>query len=472
MSLMRPLAAGLWPLLLAACAATAPPAPAPSAEPAPVRWHAPLPHDGELTELARWWQQFDDPLLAQLIDAAQSASPTLASARSRVVQARAARTFAGAALLPAVDASTSASRGNQQQPDSIAITSVQALAQASWEIDLFGGLRASRDAADARLAGSQAQWHDARVSVAAEVALRYADFRYCERNLEVLQRDLASRLETSRLTGLAARAGFQPPAASALARASAAEASNRFTQQRAQCDRDVKALVALAALDEPALRERLVAAAATPFAAPPIAIAALPAQVLAQRPDLFNAAREVAAASSEIDTAEADRYPRLALGGSIGVARISGGGFTSEGSVWSVGPLTLAVPLFDGGRRAANVQAARARYEEAAAAYRARARGAVREVEETLVGLQSTAARADDARTAVDGFRESFVAAEARYKGGLASLFELEDARRSMLGAETAQLALERERLGAWIALYRAAGGGWTIPEQTEWAHR
>ena len=106
-----------------------------------------------------------------------------------------------------------------------------------------------------------------------------------------------------------------------------------------------------------------------------------------------------------------------------------------------------------------------ARYEEAAALYRARARLAVREVEEALVNLQSTAARSEDARLAADGYRAAFTGTEARYKSGLGSLLELEDARRTLLAAETGLLTLQRARANAWVALYRATGGGWSAAD-------
>ena len=103
-----------------------------------------------------------------------------------------------------------------------------------------------------------------------------------------------------------------------------------------------------------------------------------------------------------------------------------------------------------------------ARYDEAASAYRAKLRTAVREVEDALVTLQSTAARQDDAVVAVDGFAESYRATEARFRGGLASLFELEDARRDALQSQIALIDLRSERGAAWIALYR--GRAWRLP--------
>ena len=458
MKTLRRIALCTAPLWLAACAVTAPP----SAPPAPVpgQWHAPLPHAGAVGDLSQWWMQLNDPALVQLMDAAQRASPGIATARARIAQARATRTTAGAALLPALDGVASTQRGFTESVGGLATTTQGAL-QASWEIDLLGANRAALDAAQARLEGAQALWHDARVAVAAELATSYNRLRTCEAQLAVARSDAASRAETARLTGLASDAGFQAPATAALARASSAEASGRVTQQQALCDTDIKAMVALTALDEPALRQTLATAPVQKSPSPLFTITALPAQLLAQRPDVFNAERAVAAASADVGNAQAQRYPRLTLNGSVGIAQLRTGGVSTSLDTWSIGPLALTVPIFDGGRRAANVDTAQARYEEAAALYRDRVRQAVREVEEALVQLHATAARQIDTARAVDGYQASFTATQARFDAGLASLVELEDARRTLLAAQTTATALQGERMAAWIALYRAAGGGW-----------
>jgi multidrug efflux system outer membrane protein len=458
MKSFRTIAAVCLPLLLAACAATAP-RPAPEVA-IPLNWSAPLPHNGSVTDLAQWWREQNDPLLVSLIDAAQRVSPTLATAVSRIEQARATQVASAAALLPTLDAGASIVRSSQQSAVPLG-TTTQAALQAGWELDLFGGNRSARRSAQARFEGAKAGWHEARVSVAAEVAQRYYSLRACEKLLDVSRADAASRAESSRLVQLATNAGFQSPALAGLARASAAESSGRVTQQGALCDIDVKALVALTAIEEAPLRQQI---AAVPGVLPPaasIAIVSVPAQILAQRPDIFTAEREVAAAAADVDVAQAQRYPRLSLNGSVGVARFSGGDLGTNLQTWSIGPLALSVPLFDGGRRKANAEAAAARYTEAEIKYRASVRQAVREVEEALVNLNSTALRSADAATAVDGYRASFNGVESRYRNGLASLVELEDARRIRLAAETALVSLQRERVAAWIALYRAAGGGW-----------
>jgi NodT family efflux transporter outer membrane factor (OMF) lipoprotein len=450
---------------LAGCATQAP-APHVAAQ-APQQWQAPLPHNGSQADLASWWQQQSDTLLVQLIESAQAVSPTVASAGSRIAQSRSERVAAGAALAPSLDAAASVSRSNQQSALPTGTTS-QAALQASWEIDLFGGKRAARDAAQARLDSAHAGWHDARVSVAAEVANQYYGLRACEQLLAVAKQDAASRADTARLTELSAKAGFQSPASMALARASAADGNSRYIAQRAVCDVDVKALVALTAMPEPELRQKLAAgapsAAAAVAAAPSIAIAELPARTLSQRPDVFTAEREVTAASADVGSAQAQRYPHLTLSGAVGVANFRTGGENTKTDTWNIGPVSLSLPIFDAGRRRANVDAASARYDSAVSAYRATVRQAVSEVEQALVNLDATGERATDAQTALEGYRVNFTAVEDRYKNGLASLFELEDARRTRLSAEQTVINLQRERSAAWVALYRAAGGGWTAP--------
>jgi multidrug efflux system outer membrane protein len=463
MNFLRLLAAACCSLLLAACALPRPPASV-EAGTAP-RWYAPLPHGGTLADLTQWWQQFNDPVLVDLVSAAQDENADVATSGRRIAEARAARTNAQAALLPSVDVSTSASRGNAQQGMPLLATTLQAGAQLSWEIDLFGANSSRADAARARLRGAEAGWHDARVAVAAETATTYLDLRTCERQLAVVRNDARSRAESARLNALSADAGFTAPAVAAQARASAAEGAVRVTQQQAQCELLVKALVGLSGLTEPVLRQKL----ATPWVEPSgFALAALPsvpAALLTQRPDIYQAQREVEAASAEVGAARADRFPRLSLTGQIAAGIVRAGGQNTDVQTWAIGPLALTLPVFDAGRRAAAEDVAAARYEEAVALYRARVRQGVREVEEALVNLESARQRSTDARLAVEGYRASFTATEARYRSGLGSLIELEDQRRVLLGAETALVNLQRERVAAWIALYRALGGGWTAPE-------
>ncbi len=458
---------------LAGCATLQTPlqgSPATLAPTPPAAWQSPLPHNGKVSDLAQWWRGLNDPLLVQLIEAAQQTSGALADAQARIAQARATRVGAGAALGPTLDGSASASRGVVQPsagPSGGPATSVSLGGQASWEVDLFSGNRATATAAQARLDSAQAAWHEARVSIAAEAAGQYLSQRNCEAQLRVTQADAASRAESAQLAELTAKAGFTAPATADLARASAADGAARVTEQRTQCQRDVLALSALIAVPvteiQAVLKQKPPPALADTAQAALFSIAILPADVVAQRPDVYQAEREVLAASAEVTASDAQRLPRLSLNGSIGAARVVGSGVSSDGTTWSIGPIALSLPLFDGGRRTANLQAAQARYEAAVVNYRSKARQAVAEVEIALLNLQSTASRQGDAQNAATGYRASFNAAQARYKAGLGSLLELEDARRTLLAAETGLVSLQRERMAAGIALYRAAGGGWDV---------
>ena len=426
----------------------------------PPTWQAPLPHGGSLTDLSRWWSRFDDPLVGVLVDAAESVSPSVGSAGARIAEARAARRGAGAALLPAVGASGGVSRG---RPDLISPlgTSASAALQASWEVDLFGRNRAAVDAAEARLQASAAAWHDARVAVAAETANEYVALRACEARRVQARLDATSRGETARLTDLTAQSGFESPGNAALARAGAAQARAFAIQQAEQCERSVKALVALTGIGEPALRQRLEAAVGELPEPVEIVVSAVPAAALAQRPDVLAAARRVAAASADVAQSEAERLPRVTLAGSIGVARFESDLGRLQGTTWSIGPVSVSLPVFDAGSRVANVAAARARYDESVTVYMAVLRQSIREVETALLALQSSEQRRADADAAVENFELSLRSTEARYRSGFGTLFEFEDARRSALQARNALIDLRRDRVAAWIALYRALGGGW-----------
>jgi outer membrane protein TolC len=198
--------------------------------------------------------------------------------------------------------------------------------------------------------------------------------------------------------------------------------------------------------------------------APPdtlFSLGSLPARVLEQRPDVVQATRQLAANWAEVQQADAAGYPQLSLQGSVSALRLDARGSTQHLSTWSLGPLSLSFPITDGGRLKAERQAAQARYTEAVALHQARVRQAVREVEEALLNLASAQQRQHDARQASEGYERVLQHTQARQRAGLASLAEVEEARRSALAAQTSLSTLVLERQLAWINLYRAAGGGW-----------
>jgi outer membrane protein TolC len=167
-------------------------------------------------------------------------------------------------------------------PEAPAASSAALGAQAVWEIDLFGGIAAGQRASAQRLRGAEAGWHEARVSLAADVGTAYVNLRGCEAQMQQAQADAASREATARLTSQSAAAGFTAPADAALVRASAAQARSQVRAQQAQCDTLIKALVELTDRPEPALRQQLAAHMARLPQAAGLATLALPAQLLQQ----------------------------------------------------------------------------------------------------------------------------------------------------------------------------------------------
>lgn len=413
-----------------------------------------------MTDLSRWWSQFDDPLVVELVDTAQNTSPTLAQTIARIAQARAVLRSTGSVLYPSLDARASSVRSKVFNPPMTMISTSDNIGfDASWEIDLFGGKRKAADAASARLLARTADWHGARVSLAAEVGSTLVSYRACIATAEMLAQDLMSRQQTTQLTELKIKAGFTAPADGMLINASTADARQKLISQRADCDLDIKALVALTDIAEPSLRGKLAARDRLPQPQG-IVVNAVPAQVLSQRPDIAMVERELAAASADINVAQANRYPRISLLGSIGMTSLRFDGQSTHSSTWSFGP-SLNLPLFDAGRRKAEVDLAQARYDEAYAAYQLQVRTAVREIEQALVRLDAAARREADVAAAARDYESYFRANDDKFKAGNGSLFELEDARRTFLAAQQALIGVQREHIIAWIALYKALGGGW-----------
>ena len=253
-------------IALAGCAASGPD-PSPGAETAPswrnalpaqivpVAGATLLPHHGTVAGLAQWWGGLGDPYLQDLIARAQTLSPTVSAARLRMTQARVSQVQAGAAGGPLAEANVGLSRGVNTVGYPVA-TGLIAGAQASWEIDLFGGVKANQQAAEARLDGAAAAWHDARVSVAAEVAGAYFNLKSCERLAAVAVQQAASVAESARLTQLLVQSGLSSSSQGASMQAARAQAQSAVAQTQTQCRSARMGLMALTGESEgPLLRQ-------------------------------------------------------------------------------------------------------------------------------------------------------------------------------------------------------------------------
>jgi NodT family efflux transporter outer membrane factor (OMF) lipoprotein len=340
--------------------------------------------------------------------------------------------------------------------------------QSSWELDLFGGLARQQEANLSQLASRTASWHDARVSVAVELANAYVNYRYCEIQSQQLLADTLSRKTTADYTRISSEQGFLSGNDLALALASNSDGQKALSFQQGQCQRFIKGLVQLTGLEENAITLAISAhpEQQTKLPTPPaFNLRSLPAQVISQRPDIAAAERDMAEASANIGVEQAKRYPKLSLSGNITPTLQSmNSSALALAQTWSIGP-TLNLPLFDGGKKAANVESAKAQYELAATRYQTKVRTAIKEVEESLVRLDTAKQRLPLAQQSAEHYQQVFSANQILFNNGLINGLELETARRNQLSAELAIKEMEQERISAWIALYRAVGGGWQASE-------
>ncbi|WEK46231.1 MAG: efflux transporter outer membrane subunit [Candidatus Andeanibacterium colombiense] len=425
----------------------------------PPAWVAPRPHGGEDGKLIGWWGRFGDPVLTELQRKAEENSPTLEQAVARIDQARATLSTNRAQGLPSVTGSGSYTTSGASGATTSSVK--QYGADASWEIDLFGKVRRNTQAARSRVEARIDDWHDARVSLAAEVADDYVRYRGCEQLVLLYREQAQSQSETTRLNRINANAGFTAPADYELAEASAASVRSTLTDQIAQCDLLVKSLTSLTGLEEDTLREKLAPGSGVLPQPAELDVASIPADLLRQRPDIASSERELAAASAEIGAATAELYPSLSLGGSI-----TAGGVTQ----WSFGP-SISLPLFDGGKARAAIRSAEGAYSLQLATYRGTVRAAVLEVEQALVQLDAVRARDADTARAAQGYQANFAAIERLRQAGSTTAIERESARRNALDAKRTLLDLRMTQIRYWIALYKALGGGWEptdeIPTQS-----
>lgn len=455
--------------LLTACV-TAPPAAPPTPAAVPAAWRAPLPHGGSTVALAQWWQAFDDPQLARLVERAEAQSPTLAQAAARRRQAEAGAAQARAALFPQIGAVAQAQRGRAL--NGVAGDSSQASAQfsASWEIDLFGGQRAAAAAGAAEATAASADWHAARVSLAADVAQAYVQLRLAQGREESAELDTRFAEQIAGWAREQQKAGLMSASDAALLNTERAAASAARSQWRAEAQIALQTLALLCAENAEVLAAELAppAIATEGFElrrsqprAPAFDVNALPAQALAQRPDLAAAHQRWLAAAQQQRRAEAERYPQLSLAAMAGESRVRVGGKSSHGALWSFGP-SLVLPLFDGGALKAESDAAQAAADEAAAALQAQWLVAVHEVEEALQRVAAGAEREREVEAVKrewEGIaRRSFSQAQA----GLQSGAQRNTTFRNALAAYDAVLSVRAEHALAWIRLYRSLGGGWT----------
>lgn len=462
-------------LLLAACAGT--PSRAPVAVDLPEVWRAPLPHDGSTAALADWWKAFPDPVLVQLIERAQASNPNLQVAAARHRQARALVKQARAALLPQLGVSATSSRGKNLNNVPGVSTQSDAQFNASWEIDLFGGKRAEADEQAAQADAAQNDWHAARVTLAADVAAAYVHLRLAQAREEVAELDGLLVAQLAAWGRQQQAAGLMNASDVALLQTDASLAASRRSVERAEAQVALQELALLLGVPANSLAVELEAptlpiAWASPHrvlpSVPAFAVHTLPAQLLAQRPDVAASHQRWLAALAHQRSVDAQRYPQLSLGALAGETRLRVGGQSSVSSLWSIGP-SLTLPLFDGGARRAQSQAALAEGDEAAAALQGKWQTAVAEVEESLERMAAARDRRREAESVAREWQGIARRAVLQAQAGLHSGPQRVVSQRNALTAHDDLLTAQADQAQAWFRLYRSLGGGWSAdPSPTE----
>ncbi|NIM42950.1 MAG: efflux transporter outer membrane subunit [Hydrogenophaga sp.] len=458
---LLPLAAAL---VLAGCATALPPLPKAVDTPPQFkelrqneRWTIAQP--AEAQSRGTWWKAFNDPVLDELIERAGAGNTDIQQSAARLAQARALLRGAQADRAPQIGAGASANRGagadtaNGPTP----ATLLQAGLNLSYEVDLFGRLSRAQDAASLDAQSREALLQSTRLLVQAEVAQTYLALRATDTERALVQDTATAYADTLRLTQRRFEAG------------DVAELDViRIQTEQAATEAEVIALDRVRAELEHALAV-LLGEPASGFSLAPTATAralpvippGVPATVLARRPDVAAAQASLLAAQARVGVAQAAWFPRVSLTGAAGFASPELGElFQWSARSWGVGAL-LSLPLFDGGRREAGVQNARAEFDAVSAQYRGQVLNALREVEDQLSSLRLLHEQSLAQGRAVSAAQRASAISETRYRNGLVSQLELLDARRNELLNRRQAQRVEAAQQQATVRLIRALGGGW-----------
>lgn len=469
MSLTHKLIPLVAALLLAGCATTLPELPAQPEPPtafkeAGVRWTTAAP--AEAQDRGHWWQAFGDPVLDALVERAAERNTEVQQAAARLAQARALVRDAQAERLPWLGVGASAARqaGADSPGGPAPATLLRAGLEASWEPDLFGRLAGRRDAAALDAEARAALLQGTRLLVQAETAQAYLALRALDVERALVRETVAAYDDTLRLTRRRHQAGdiAELDVARVEAEVAATEAEAlALDRQRAALEHALAVLVGEAA-------SQFTLDAGTWNTALPVISPGVPATVLARRPDVAAAQASLLAAQARVGVAQAAWFPDISLTAAGGFASPELGDlFKWSARAWGVGAL-LSLPIFDGGRREARVEQARAQMDEALAGYRGQVLGAFRDVEDQLSALRLLHEQSQAQARAVAAARRATSLSDTRYRNGLVSQLELLDARRSELRNRRSALQVRSAQFQATVDLVRALGGGWDAAQRGE----
>jgi outer membrane protein, multidrug efflux system len=419
---------------------------------------------------APWWEAFQDPALKALTAEALRNNYDAAIAAARVQEARANLSVSRSALFPSLDYGASAGRarlplGGLNLPDGTDHRTddfFSATMSMSWELDIWGRVRRSNEAARATLFATEDARRGVWLTLLSDLAQAYFQLLALDVQLQIAQNStqayqgtydlfedrfklgVASRLETSRALGALGNAQATIPQI-----------------QSAIVARENQISILLGKQPGPIPRGH-------PMYAQPVAPtvpAGLPSALLERRPDLRQAEQQLVAANARVGVAKAEFFPKLSLTALFGAASpelsaLTGGGAT----VWAVAGM-LSGPLFNYGRTTGNYKASLAQWEQAKLQYEQAVLGALREVSDSLTALGKLSDAETGQATAVKGLEDAVVHATDRYRQGLASYYEVLEAQQQLYPAQNSLAQIRANRLVAYVQLYKALGGGWNLSD-------
>ncbi len=410
---------------------------------------------------AGWWEFFQDPALRELIEVALQENKDLQAAYWRIEAARARFGFTRADLFPGFDYRGGAFISDRS--DTLGAPTDRAEeysigAGVSWEIDLWGRLRRGNEAARSEMLASEWGRRGLTVSLVSEVARLYFLLRDLDARLEIAQRTLASRTDSTRLI----RDRFEGGITSELdvlqaqvQESIAAVAVPQFERQIAQTENALSVL--LGREPGPIIRGASLEEQTLPRQTPP----GLPSDLLRRRPDIEQAAELLHAQMARIGVAKALRFPQLSLTGFFGFESADLSDVAkSDSSSWSIGAEILG-PIFEFGKNKRRVQIERALTEELIVTYENAVLQALREVEDNLIAIRKLREEHAARVTQVTASRQAAILSRARYDGGVTSYLEVLDTERSLFDSELNASRTLQEIYTAMADLYAALGGGW-----------
>jgi NodT family efflux transporter outer membrane factor (OMF) lipoprotein len=411
--------------------------------------------------LAAWWMTLNDPELSSLIDRAVLGNLNLKKALARVREARARSGMAKADLFPTLDATGSATWSRSSKDTGAGKTSDLFIAtfDAGWELDIFGGVRRSVEAAGANLQATQEDLRNVLISLLAEVASNYIQVRTYQAQIAVAEANLEAQSETYQLTQWRYEAGLSDELAVQQARYNLENTRSLIPALRTGLGEAMNRIAVLLGEQPGKVHSELEKREPIPVTPLKVAVG-VPADVLRRRPDIRQAERELAAQTARIGVATADLYPKFTLSGSIGLEALSLSNPSTSGWTLSGGP-RISWAIFKGGAIRQNIEVQSALQEQALIQYEATILGALEEVENALVAYAEVQQRRQSLSEATQAAQKAVDLAQHKYQAGLTDFNNVLDAQRSLLSLQEQLAQSEGNVTSKLVRLYKALGGGW-----------